>query len=75
MGCGFKGKLLVRLLSLGVGRHFQPQRNWSACHKMMQSNVRRVAAGLAAAVRDNVAIEAELCAEEGACWVATTAKA
>jgi TPR repeat protein len=62
VGCGFKGKL-VRLLSLGVGRHFEPQRNWGACRKMMQSVVRRVAAGLAAAVRDKAAKEAEeLCA-------------
>ena len=58
LGCGFKGKL-VRLLSLGVGRHFEPQRNWGACHKMMQSNVRRVAAGLAAAVLDRLVKEAE----------------
>jgi len=62
VGCGFKGRL-VRLLSLGVGRHFEPQRSWGACRKMMQCNVRRVAAGLAAAVRDKVAKEAkELCA-------------
>jgi len=44
-------------------RQFEPQRNWRACHKLMQSTVRRVAAGLAAAVRDKVAKEAEeLCA-------------
>ena len=60
--CGFKGKL-VRLLSLGVGCHFEPPRNWRACHKMMQIIVRRVAAGLADAVRDKAAKEAEeLCA-------------
>ena len=46
VGCGFKGRL-VRLLSLGVGLHFEPQRNWNACRKMMQMNVRRLAAGLA----------------------------
>jgi hypothetical protein len=62
VGCGFKG-MLVRLLSLGEGRLFEPQRNWGACRKMMQSNVRRVASGQAAAVRDKVAKEAEeLCA-------------
>ena len=62
VGCGFTGKL-VRLLALCVGCHFEPQRNRSACHRMMQSIVRRVAAGLAAAVRDKVAKEAgELCA-------------
>ena len=62
VGCGFKGKL-VRLLSLGTGCHFQPQSNRRACHNMMQSIVRRVAAGLAAVVRNKVAKEAEeLCA-------------
>jgi len=69
VGCGFKGRL-VRLLSLGVGHLFEPQRNWGACRKMMQSNVRHVAAGLAAAVRDKVAKEAkELCAS-GQCAAA-----
>ncbi len=72
VGCGLKGKL-VRLLSLGVGRHFEPQRNWGACRKMMLGNVRRVAAGLAAAVRDKVAKEAqELCAS-GQCAAAVVA--
>jgi len=62
VGCGLKGQI-VRLLSLCVGSHFEPQRNRLACLKMMQSVVRRVAAGLAAAVRDKVAKEAaELCA-------------
>jgi len=62
MGCGVKGKL-VRLLSLGVGRHFEPQRNWRACHQMMQSIARRVASKVMAAVRDEAAKEAEeLCA-------------
>jgi TPR repeat protein len=40
-------------------RHFEPQRNWSACHKLMQSTVRRVASRLMAAVRDEAAKEAE----------------
>jgi len=62
LGCGFKGKL-VRLLSLIVGHHFEPQRNLRACHKLMQSIARRVASGMAAAVRDKVSKEAEkLCA-------------
>ena len=39
LGCGFTGKL-VRLLLLGVGHHFEPQRNWGVCHKMMYSKVR-----------------------------------
>ena len=73
MGCGFKGRL-VRLLSLGVGRHFEPQRNWGACRKMMLSNMRRVAAGLAAAaVRDKAAKEAEDLCVSGRCAAAVVA--
>jgi TPR repeat protein len=69
VGCGFKCKL-VRLLSLGTGRHFEPQRNTRACHKMMLSIVRRVAAGLAAAVRDEAAKEAEELCASGQCAAA-----
>jgi len=58
VGCGLKGKL-VRLLLLGVGRHFEPQRNRGTCRKMMQSNVRCVAAGLAAAVLERAVKEAK----------------
>jgi len=72
VGCGFKGKL-VRLLSLGVGRHFEPQRNWGACRKMMVGNVRRVAAGLAAAVRDKATKEAEELCASGQCAAAVVA--
>jgi len=62
VGCGFKGKL-VRLLSLGLGRHSELQTTSGNCRKMMQFNVRRVAAGLAAAVRNKFVREAEeLCA-------------
>jgi len=62
VGCGLKGRL-VRLFSLGVGHYFEPQRNRVACHKMMQSNARRVASKRMAAVRDKAAKEAEeLCA-------------
>ena len=46
--------------------HAEPQTNWGACHKFMQSTVRHVAAGLAAVVRDKVAQEAaELFLEKG----------
>ena len=69
MGCGFKGRL-VRLLSLGVGRHFEPQRTLGACRKMMQFNVRRVAAGLAAAVRNKFVKEAEELCASGQCAAA-----
>jgi hypothetical protein len=49
VGCGFKGEI-VRLLSLGMGRHCEPQRNSGASHKMMLGIARRVAAGPAAPV-------------------------
>ena len=66
VGCGLKGKL-VWLLSQGVGHHFEPSR---ICSSMMQSQVRRVAAGLAAAVRDSVAKEAEELCASGQCAAA-----
>jgi len=69
VGCGFKGKL-VRLLSMGMGRRFEPPRDWGTCRKMMQCNVRHVAAGLAAAVRDNVVKEAEELCASGQCAAA-----
>jgi TPR repeat protein len=76
LGCGFQGKL-VQLLSLGVGRHFEPQRNRRACHQMMQSNVRHIAAGLAAAavraLRNKAAKEAEELCASGQCAAAVVA--
>ena len=66
---GLKGKL-VRLLALGVGSHFEPKRNWGACRRMIQRSVRRVAARLAAAVRNNVAKEAEKLCASGQCAAA-----
>ena len=69
VGSGFKGKL-VRLVSLGVGRHFEPQRNWRACHQMMESNARRVASKRMAAVRDEAAKEAEELCASGRCAAA-----
>jgi len=69
VGCGLKGRL-VRLLSLGFGRHFEPQRNRRACHQMMQSNARRVASKRMAAVRDEAAKEAEELCASGRCAAA-----
>jgi len=69
VGSGFKGRL-VRLLSLGVGGHFEPQRNRRACHQMMQSNARRVASKPMAAVRDEAAKEAEELCASGRCAAA-----
>jgi TPR repeat protein len=69
VGCRITG-MLVRLLALGVGHHIEPQRNRRACHKMMQSNVRHVVAGLAAEVRDKLANEAEVLCASGTCAAA-----
>ena len=69
VGSGLKGKL-VRLLALGVGSHFEPTRNWGACRRMMQIILRHAAAGMAAAVRDNVAKEAEKLCASGQCAAA-----
>ena len=69
VGCGLKGRL-VRLLSLGVDRHFEPQSTLRACFKMMYMHVRRVAAVLAAAVRDEAAKEAEELCAAGQCAAA-----
>jgi TPR repeat protein len=69
VGCGLKGRL-VRLLSLGVGHHFEPQSNLRACHQMMQSNARRVASKSMAAARDEAAKEAEELCASGQCAAA-----
>ena len=42
-----------------MGRRFEPHRNLRACRRMMQSNVRCVAAGLCAAVQEIAVKEAE----------------
>ena len=63
VGCGFKGKL-VQLLCRD---NLDPYMNRSDWCKMMQSNVRRVAAGMAAAVRDKAAKEAEELCASGQC--------
>jgi len=72
VGCGLKGRL-VRLLSLGVGRHFEPQSNGRACHQMMQSNAHRLASKSMAAVRDEAAKEAEELCASGQCAAAVVA--
>jgi hypothetical protein len=69
VSCGLKGKL-VRQLSLSVGRNSEPQSNWGTCRRMMLSIVRRIASKQMAAVRNEVAKEAdELCAS-GQCAAA-----
>ncbi len=49
VGCGLKGQL-VWLLSLGMDRQCEPQRNAGASHKIMLGIARRVGAGLVASV-------------------------
>ena len=69
VGNVLKGKL-VRLLSLGEDRQFEPQRNRRTCHLMMLCVTRRIAAGLVAAVRDKAAKEAEEMCASGQCVTA-----
>jgi TPR repeat protein len=69
VGSGLKCKL-VRLLSLGVGRHFEPQSNRRACNQIMRITARRVAAGLFEALRKKVAKEAEEMCASGQCAAA-----
>ena len=66
VACGYK-RMLIQLLSLGVGRNFDPQMNWRTCQKTIQSIARRVTAGLAAAMRHKVAKEAKELYELGQC--------
>ena len=72
MGCRLKVKL-ASLLSLSVGNYIEPQWNSGACRQMMLSIERRVDAGLAAAVRDKAAKEAEVLCASGQCAAAAVA--
>ena len=55
-------------------RYFEPQpRNWRACHKLMQSCVRRVASKPMAALRDEAAKDAEKLCTSGQCAAAVVA--
>jgi TPR repeat protein len=72
LGCGLKGEL-VRRLSLVVGRHFEPQMNWPASHKMMHSIARCVSSRSLAAGRDGAAKEAEVLCASGQCAAAVVA--
>jgi len=62
VGCGLKGKL-VRLLSLGVGRHFEPPRR--TCHKMMHSTVRWVCSQLLCQVAKEATKEGQRLYDDG----------
>jgi TPR repeat protein len=76
VGCRLTGKL-VRLMSLGTGRNFEPARNWRACCKLLHYQVRRVAAKLmhllAATVGNNIGNEAEELYASGQCAAAAVA--
>ncbi len=61
---------LASLLSRSVGNYIEPQCNSGACRQMMLSIARRVDAGLAAAVRDKAAKEAEELCASGQCAAA-----
>lgn len=62
LGCELKNKLALQF-SHNTGSHFEPQRNRKACHCMMMFIRRRVDSNQMAALRDEVAKEAEeLCA-------------
>jgi TPR repeat protein len=62
VGCLLRCRL-VRLLSSGVGHHFEPQENRRACHQMMQIIASRIAAGLTSVIGYKVGKAAEkLCA-------------
>ena len=69
VGCGLKCKL-VRQLSLSMGCYFEPQSNWGACHKMMLCVARRIASKQMAALRDEMAKEAEELYALGQCAAA-----
>ena len=69
MGRGLKS-MLMRRLSLCVGNYFEPRRNYGACHNMMLIIACRVTAGLAAAVRDKAAKDAEALCASGQCAAA-----
>jgi TPR repeat protein len=69
VGFWLKGKL-VRLLSLGAGRHFEPQSNRRTCSQMMRMIARRVAAKMVAGVRAKTAKEAEEMCASGQCAAA-----
>jgi hypothetical protein len=76
VGCALTGKL-VRLLLLGTGCYFEPDRNRRACQKLMHFMVGRVVAklmhSLAAAVGNKVGKEAEELCASGQCAAAAVA--
>ena len=72
VACALTGKL-VRLLSLGTGCHFEPERNRRACHKLMHFKVGRLAAKLMHSLAHVFGKEAQELCEAGQCAAAADA--
>jgi TPR repeat protein len=72
VACALTGKL-VRLLSLGTGCHFEPERNRHACHKLMHFKVGRLAAKLMHSLVHLFGKEAQELSEAGQCAAAADA--
>ena len=72
VACALTGKL-VRLLSLGTGCHFEPERNRHACHKLMHFKVGRLAAKLMHSLVHLFGKEAQELCEAGQCAAAADA--
>ena len=66
--------IAVSMTTAHQTRYFEPQpSNWRACHKLMQSCVRRVASKQIAALRDEAAKHAEQLSASGQCAAAVVA--
>ena len=72
VACALTGKL-VRLLSLGTGSHFEPERNRRACLKLMHFMVGRLAAKLMHSLAHVFGKEAQELCEAGQCAAAADA--
>ena len=72
VACALTGKL-VRLLSLGTGSHFEPERNRRACLKLMHFKVGRLAAKLMHSLVHLFGKEAQELCEAGQCAAAADA--
>ncbi len=65
-GCAMM-RSLVHRLSLSTGCHTELVPDLRTCHKLIQSIVRRVAAGMVVAIRNNTATDAEELCASGQC--------
>ena len=69
MGYGFKGELAIKLAQ-GVGQHFDPYGNRSACHQMMKNIMRRIGSRQLLACAQQASKEAEVLYASGQCTAA-----